>query len=214
MRLRTLAVAILIVLAVGAAVAEPKPADDLLQKAWRKFGAINDYSADIRLDMTGDKVSVKGMKMKFYYKKPDRTKVVARQGFAAMPKNVVLGNPMREMSKNARATLLRTEKKNGAQCYVVQLDPKAPSPTAPSALVWIDKARLLIIATSSLGPHKLDTNWTYTRVDGRYYLPLKIAADMVIPGETGPRPTKATVTFSNYRVNKGISDSVFSEEKK
>ncbi len=204
----------LVLLIAGAICAETRSATDLLEKARRKFDVIKDYSADIRLDMKGDKVSIKGMGMKLYYKKPDKTRVVAKQGFAALPKDLMLGSMIEQVAKSTRGSLLRTEKKHGAQCYVIQLDPTQPAPQAPSVLLWLDKSRLLIVATSSLGPQKFDTTWTYTRVDGKYDMPSKIEADITMPGERGSRPSHATVTFTNYRINKGISDSVFREPKK
>jgi outer membrane lipoprotein-sorting protein len=206
---RRVALVLLIVLLVaGSESARSESASSIVEKARNGFAAINDYSADMRLDMKGDKVSVKGMVMRFYYKKPDKTRVIAKDGFAAVPRNLGLGNPLKELSKNARPTLLRTEKKQGTDCYVLQLDPVNAS-GAPSMLVWIDRTRYLVRATSTLGPNKLDTVWSYTRVGGKHDLPSRIEADLVVPGETGNRPTKATVTFSNYQVNKGISDSIF-----
>lgn len=214
MRHHAPAAVLLVALAASLVCAQSRPAADLLEKARRKFESINDYSTEIRLDMKGDKVSIKGMTMKLYYKKPDKTRVIAKQGFAALPKDVMVGSPLSEMAKSTRGTLLRTEKKHGKDCYVIQLDPSTPSAQSPSVLLWLERSRLLVVATSSLGPHKLNTRWSFTRVDGKYDLPSRIDVEMTIPGDNGPRPTHATLRFSSYRVNKGISDSVFAKPEK
>lgn len=211
MNRRAVLVPLFLLLVAGFASAASESASSIVQKARNRFAAVNDYSADMRLDMKGDKVSVKGMTMRFYYKKPDKTRVIAKDGFAAVPRNLGLGDPLKELSKNARATLVRSETRQGARCYVLQFDP-VNSSGAPSMLVWIDKVSYLVRATSALGPNKLDTVWSYTRVGGKYDLPSKIEADLIIPGDTGDRPAKATVTFSNYQVNKGISDSIFQDQ--
>ena len=80
-------------------------------------------------------------------------------------------------------------------------------------LLWVDKERSVIVAME--GQSGFKTNWLYDRVDGKHYLPTEIRADMRDPrgsGEVGP--TKVTIKFSKYRVNKGIDDKIFQEKNR
>lgn len=211
--------------------AEAPSAARLLDQARRKLAAINDYSVDIRLDVTGGNITIKGMTMTLYFKKPGKTRIVARQGFAAMPRSMTLGDVVTELTRNCKSKMIKTQKKNGIDCYVIRLDPIRQG-GQPPVLLWLDKSRLLVRATQVKAPFPVKTEWQYGKVDEKYDLPRRIDAEIVSPqaagfhhrdpdeprranpGRKGPGPggtqtIHATLSFSNYKVNKGIRDSVF-----
>ena len=228
-----------VALLCGAALAEtPSPAR-LLERAQRNMTPVNDYIVDLRFDVKGQNITIKGMTMTFYFKKPAKTRVVARQGFAAMPSSVMMVDALTALVQNSRPTLLKAEKKQGMECYVIRLDPFRRGNQPPTTL-WLDKSHLLVRATRFEGPFPVKSEWRYARVDEKYDLPRRIDADITAPQSTGfgrrgrrdpdehsrrPKayaaspgpggPTQtmhATLSFSNYRVNKGIADSVFTSK--
>ena len=83
----------------------------------------------------------------------------------------------------------------------------------------------------------MKSEWRYARVDEKYDLPRRIQAEVTVPRaagfqsndpderprrnrarasgpglSSGTQTMRATLTFSNYRVNKGIPDSVFTSK--
>jgi outer membrane lipoprotein-sorting protein len=203
-------------------------AESLIGLARKNFAAIRDYSVDIRLDVKSDAIDVKGMAMTLYYKKPDKTRIVAKEGFAAMPRSVALGNVIDEVTKHCIPVLEKTEKKNGIDCYVIRLEPMLRGSKPPTTL-WLDKSGL-IRAINMGGPYPVRTEWRYAKVDEKYDLPRRIDVRIASPA-SGPYPrhrgrrpevqpvpaggvqtVNATLSFSNYKVNKGIRDSVFEPE--
>lgn len=226
-RLVILAVLATLIIPATQSAAAPS-AESLIDLARKRFAAIRDYSVDIRLDVDSDALAVKGMTMTVYYKKPDKTRIVAKEGFAAMPRSVTLGNVIDEATKRSVPTLVKSEKVGGVDCYVIRLDPILPGSQARTKL-WLDKSGL-VRATHMEGPYPVRTTWHYARVDEKYDLPCRIDARISTPvGSPYPRQprdpdaprrarvqpasgrqtVRAVLSFSNYRVNKGIRDSVF-----
>ncbi len=235
MRRSALVLGLVAVLLSAAAMAATPSATSLLESARKRFAVINDYAVDIRMDLNSQAMTVKGMTMTLYYKKPNKTRVVAKQGFAAMPKGVMMGDVLGELTKNSHPVLVRQEKKNGVDCYVLRLDSTDQSAAnRPSVNLWLDRSGL-VRATQIRGPYPAKTDWRYSRVYGKYDLPSRIDAEITGPEsdfspgrhghghEASPAPSparpsgntqtiRATLSFSNYRVNKGISDSFFKAE--
>jgi outer membrane lipoprotein-sorting protein len=222
--------AILASLLISSALSASPSADSLLDLARKRFAQIRDYSVDIELDVKGESIAVKGMTMTMYYKKPDKTKLVAKQGFSAMPREIVLGDVIDQLAKNCVPVLLKTEKKNGVECYVIILQPLLGA-GQPATTLWMDKSGL-VRSTESGGPYPVRTDWRYAKVDEKYQLPCRIDARITAPAMSamprhrhgdadeamqpqpanGTQTVRATITFSNYRVNKGIRDSVFKSD--
>lgn len=212
-----LCIALILVTLSGLACAQPS-ADKVIADVKRTFNAVNDYRVDATLSVKGDKLSVRNMKMTIYYKKPGRMHIDAKQGFAFVPTGTFLGNSIDDMTRGAKATYLRAERRSGIDCHLIRLDPAGPGGNPISVLLWIDKARSVVIASRTEGEAQMSTTWTYSRVDGKYHLPTRIAAD-IAPPASGPhagamQKSQAVITFANYRVNKGIPDSVFEEKPK
>jgi len=207
------------VLLIAPAIAGTPKGDQILAAMRKQFSAVNDYRADLSLTVKGSKVSINNMQMTVYYKKPNKIHVDAKQGVAMVPSGNYFGDPLGQMA-NAKAAYLRTEEKVGRPCYVLKLIGGQAPMTA-----WVDKERSVVVAMD--GEDGLKTAWRYARIDGKYYLPTEIRADIrpalaagrrrhADPDDQGPDigPTKATLKFSNYKVNKGIDDTIFQEKKR
>jgi hypothetical protein len=83
----------------------------------------------------------------------------------------------------------------------------------PAVTLWIDKEHVVMVAMETSGNGGLKTSWRYEKIGGKYYLPVEICADIRAPGRpNAAQPVKAVIRFTNYHVNKGISDKVFVQE--
>lgn len=210
---------ILCVLALtGTAHAARITGDQVIASVKKTFAAINDYKVGASLSITGTDIKINKMAMTIYYKKPNKVHVEARDGVALVPEGGFVGNPIEDLARGSKATYLRSETKAGSYCHVVGLK----SPDKPETTLWVDSKRWVIVATDSSGSFTASSIWRYKLVDGKYYLPSEISANMSIPGGGGfhrgprhedkpsrPRVAKMTVKFENYTVNKGISDKIF-----
>lgn len=198
---RSLSVALVLLIAWPALAAAPT-GDAIIASVKRAFSPINDYRCDVTVTVQGPQISINNMSMTLYFKKPNRMHIDAKQGFAVAPSGNFLGNPIEELSKG-HATYLGTERNQGRECYVLKLSGQGVNPK-----LYVDKARSVIVATEDERGSK--AIWRYGRVDGKYYLPSEIRAEMPNP-RGGSERVKTTIRFSNYRVNKGISDKIFEE---
>lgn len=214
---RLLSIVVLLIL-MTPAVADAPSGEKILAAMKKQLSSVNDYRADITLTVKGPKISINNMQMTVYYKKPNKIHVEAKQGFAMMPGGNYFGDPLGEMS-SAKATYVRTEKKQGRECYL--LDVATPQ---DSMKLWVDRQRSVMVAME--GRQGFKTAWQHEKIDGKYYLPSQISADVQGPavghrrhGATQDQsiqsgPTKVTIKFGNYKVNKGIDDKIFEDKKR
>ncbi len=207
---RTVLVLCLLVIAGHVAAANHPSGDDVVAMVKRAYDAINDYRVDVSIAVKGDMISISDMRVAVYYKKPDKLHVEAKQGFAIVPTGTYLGNPIDELTQHAKAVYLRSEKKQGRSCHVVRLDPIQGDDGGPSVTLWVDAQRHVIVATEMRGPSRIDSVWRYEKIDGKYYLPVEI--DVKTTAGSPKQNGKIVLKFSNYRVNKGISDKVFQQK--
>lgn len=191
-----------------AAVAQPS-AEDIVSAVRTQAGRVNDYQVEVSVSVKGESISINNMQATLYYKKPNKIHVEPKSGVAMIPGGTYLGNPVDLISAEMNATYVKAEKCQGRDCHVVRLDPMPGSDTGHSVTLWIDKARSVILATDSNATQGFRTAWSYATVDGKYYLPVRIDAQMPAPQGDGKQNIKATVKLTNYRVNRGISDKVF-----
>jgi hypothetical protein len=198
------------VLATGLALAAGPSAEAIFASVKKGFAGVNDYRADLTLSVKGPNMSINDMRMTLYFKKPNKVHVEAAQGMAMVPPGSFLGNPTGELATGAQPVYLRSQRKLGRDCDVLKLvNPKAGA-KAPAVLVWIDKERKVMVAMETSGELAVKTAWRYQKIDGKYYLPAEITADMKMPrGPQAGQSSKAVIKFTNYRVNKGISDKIF-----
>ncbi len=86
--------------------------------------------------------------------------------------------------------------------------------------MWVEKGTGAIIATSINGGYgagsqaSVVSNWKHQLVDNKFYMPAEISLDAKDSYRGGAENMKVTITFSSYKINRGIPDSVFVEEPK
>jgi len=221
-----LAAAVVGALALAAA-ARPKPAPaDVIGLLERNYASIHDYSADIEVSVDSPQLHMPRSAATLYFKRPDRMKIVPKEGFAVLPKDVFPGDPVRSIKQNFRLERLDSAKVGNEPVYVLSLVPKTTDVRGAMKL-FVEKRRGIIIGTDAdVGGAKFKSRWTYARVEGKYWLPSEIRIEMsgamstpvFDPREVKIKPPKSgkgttLVRFSDYKINRGIPDSVFAEGK-
>lgn len=195
---------------------------DVFAKMESDFKQINDYKVDVELTMKGADVSMNKMPMTVYYKKPDKVRVDSKEGIAIAPQGMVNQNPAAMFTKNFKPKYVRAEKHRGIDCWLFKVsDTRHPG---ADLLIWVDPKRAVVVSVESRGQFKMKSDWDYQKI-GNVYLPSKTVTEMEMPAmqpqpgrQSGPPPmmqgkTTLTTVYKNYRVNKGIPDSVFVQKK-
>lgn len=221
-RLSTLVVMLL----AAAAPLRAQNAQEVLRNLQQEFDNVNDYRADISATVLMPNLNVPPMKATVYYKKPDKVHI-ASSGFAMLPRDAVMFNPRMLGEDLYDAVVQGTELVDGAPCIKLKLLAKSDTLRLQRMMLYVDPTRWLILrmATDPAQGNSADARFTYLKVDGRWWLPSRIQLQMTLPAGSRPRSmpkeklketasTQSTVTivYSNYRVNKGISDAVFHQK--
>jgi outer membrane lipoprotein-sorting protein len=213
------------VLAVSSAQAK-MTAEDVVAQIEKNYNAIRDYRADVEVTINSPQVHMPKLKATIYFKRPNKIKLIAKEGFAVLPKDAVSGDPARWMKTNFKMSYLGSGRVAGEPVHVLRLVPKTTEVQGTTKLL-VEKRRGLILGTETeAGGASFRSRWTYTRVDGKYWLPSEIRTEMsgamstriFDPDKMKVAPPKAgkgtaLVRFSNYTVNRGIPDSVFEYRK-
>jgi outer membrane lipoprotein-sorting protein len=117
------------------------------------------------------------------------------------------GDATSQIRKNSRAEFVKTEPLHNRTHHVLKMTPQAADSPMRCYYLWVDAERSTI---SQLRLHPREGGeWmiriTHTRV-AQYWLPSQVV--ITIKAE-GTDPATLTFTFSNYRLNTGLSDEVF-----
>jgi outer membrane lipoprotein-sorting protein len=162
-----------------------------------------------------------------YFKRRDKFKLEPGDGFMVLPKEAFPGNPVDAIRTNFTVSYAGSAKVDNEPVHVLKLVPKTQD-AGGAVQLYVEKRRGLILKADSAnaGGADMKSRWTYVRADGKYWMPQQIRVNMsgvMSPQAFDPRDMKtkppksgkgtATVKFSNYRINKGIPDSVFVEKK-
>lgn len=219
-------VVMMLLLAVGISSSATITAKQVLAKASLNYSIINDYTVDAQLSIDSPSIHIPKTDVKIYYKKPDNVHVDSKDGLAILPKNgLMTGNPIKHFVSADELSITGSARIDGRDCYIILANfTKGDRPV--ESRVWIDKKDWLVMRISAnpgYGP-SVDVELKYVKTDGKYWLPVYTKARLSIPpmppmrrmhGNVAPgqpQSSTAIIRFSNYKVNKGINDSVFIEK--
>lgn len=211
--------------------AQSKDPNKLLKALEAKFEKVKDYQAevDVRLDM--EFIKVPPTKGKVYFKQPDKFKFES-DGFAMLPKQSTNFSPMQLLKGDYTSVFVRNEKIDGNSLDVVKLVPNNDTSNFIISTLWIDAANSVIskVETTTKKSGTVKTEFTYTPTTIPLPTVLKLSFNlgeanlpenpMNSKKETDQnrRPTRikglVIMTYSNYKINKGIPDKLFEEKKK
>ena len=201
--------------------------DELLNALKRKYKVIKDYSVDATIMVDVWFLNMPKKKAKIYYKYPGKVHVETK-GFALLPKRTAGFDPGSFIGDKYTAVFMKTEKWGNSIIDVIKTIPNDADNDLILSTFWIDEKRLLIrkmeINTKTGGTFQVYLEYNNLPYD----LPQKLLVefevkDMNMPKSmTGEMPKKekakpgkeekkgwVTITYSNYKVNKGIDDRIF-----
>ena len=205
----------------------------LVNKVKAKLEKVNDYKATgvLKTDVAFIKAPVSDVTI--YFKKPNRFRLVKRDGISVLPKGGVSVNISNIIGTNNFTALdAGNAVVNNIKTRVIKLLPNDETSNVVLSTLYIDEPNLLIrkAVTTTRENGTYEINMSYSKY-AAYGLPDKIqfsfnAKDYKIPkgitldfNETSSPVDSATaaknkkgvveITYSSYIINKGVDDAVF-----
>ncbi|MGE5432502.1 MAG: LolA family protein [Syntrophomonadaceae bacterium] len=204
----------------------------LLEKVKQKFSQVNDYEVNAHIKVDVSFLKVPEMDAKIYFMKPDKMKLDT-EGFAMLPKQAFNFSPDRLFKGDYSAIYVKKDNLGGTPVDVVKVIPNDPNSEIVLSTLWIDSGKDVIRKIESTprrgGAFEITFNYNNNM---NYPLPSSVQFSfdapnnprgMNSPGSQQQQPKAKTgqsergnvsVTYTNYKVNKGIPDGIFSEKKK
>lgn len=198
---------------------------DILNNVRYQFAKINDYTVDIHAIIEIPDIQVPPMDVKVYFKQPDKVHFKA-DGFAMLPRDGMLPNPGKFTEQDYSIISSGMDSLR----YKIELSPTKNQTMARKVTLWIDPHRWSIdrIESVSWQGQKTIVNFEHKQIQNKYWLPVKTIAQMNLSGVIGfsrmmmmqqqdnkapvERTGTITITYSNYKINSGLSDSVFEQQ--
>ena len=219
----------------GKALAQKKDPDKILEDVKKTFNEVKDYVVDIDIKVDVDFLKVPDSKAKIYYKQPDKVHLES-ESFALLPKEGLDFSPLGLLEEKYTAIYEKEDTVDGNKTAVIKVIPLEDESNVVLTTLWIDEAKHIIRrveSTPKMGgtfsielkydksgtKHPLPASMLFTFKVDKMELPKGISGEYnekESKSKDKKRSTtgKVSVTYSNYKVNKGIPDSVFEEKKK
>lgn len=206
----------------------------IINEVQNNFDRVQDYQVDVSIKVDVNFLKVPESKAKLYFKQPDKIHFES-DGFALLPKEGMNFSPF-AFTKGDYTTLFEKEETlNGIKTTIIKIIPLGDVNNIILSTLWIDRAKKVIRKVESTTKtngtfvmelkyddpklnYPLPTAMTFIFNIDKLNLPKSISGDMNT--ETKKEDDNKTTTgkvfikYSNYKVNNGISDSMFDEKKK
>ncbi len=215
--------------------AQQNDAQKLLDAVVHKFNKVKDYEADITVKVDISFLKVPPTKAKIFFKQPDKVKLDSK-GFAMLPKQSINFSPVELLNGNYNAFYVKSETMDNRKLEVIKIIPNSDSLDIILSTLWIDEAQSLIRKVETTGKRTGTTVINLDYENLAYSLPSKVTFSFNLGNMNLPKQLQQTqekserkdeehnrrqslsgsviLTYSNYKVNKGISDSFFEEKEK
>ena len=195
---------------------------DALQK---KYSSLKDYTVDINVHFDIEGFKAPDMQAKLYCKPPDRMKIESKRIFF-LPKEGGTFNPSMFNREDFEVKFLERLMYEGRNAIKLKLTPKKKKRNGQDFILTVDTDRNLIreMNISSFEGRDVKALIEYGHFSD-FDLPTRIELHLDIPfseskeirdfGQSA-QPAKritgrAEITYSNYKVNSGLSDKIFNE---
>jgi len=191
----------------------------------RKYSGLKDYTANVRVHFDIEALKAPDMQAKLYYKSPDKMKVESK-GIFFFPREAGYFNPSTFKPEDFEIRLLDHLTYEGRNAVRLQLTPKEMRRDNQRFVLTLDIDRTLILRIDTLAEEgrEIKAAIDYGKF-GDFELPTHIELQFeVSPTETDRMKElvpfahrtqrvagKVEITYSNYKVNSGLSDEIFKE---
>lgn len=198
----------------------------LLKRVEAEFAKVQDYT--VTLDVTADveRMNVPPMHVQMYYKHPDKFHF-ASANFALLPREGLAFNVARILSRFSVEDVGEGEQPTSVH---ILLRPKSDAARVGKLEISIDTTlwRPTVVKSVLIGGRTMTARFQYARYEG-YVMPALLTVQFksppadstdapismpgAIPRSPMPRNGTVTIRYSDYKINKGLSDDVFEKSE-
>lgn len=238
MQRRIAAILLLMVCLAGRGWAQGGDPAAVFYKLRSRMTAVRDYTADVRMKIDVGFMRVPMLTGKMYYKAPGKLRLERAGGISVMPqKSVTLS--IDKMMPMGPVTVIDAGREtiDGVSTRIIKVIPEGESDIV-LAKVWVDEGRMLALRTETTSRESgtVAMNLSYGKYIAEalpdkvvfimdvkdYKLPKGVTMDYDEGGKTPPagagkglpKKGRIEIRYLSYRVNTGLSDAVFAEQRK
>jgi len=191
----------------------------------RKYSGLKDYTVDVHVHFDIEGFKAPDMQAKLYFKTPDKMKIESKRVFF-LPKEGGYFNPFMFKKEEFEIRLLERLTYDSRKAVKLKLTPKKMKGTTQDFVLTIDTDYNLIreMNISSFEGREVKALIEYDKFND-FELPKRIELQLDIPfnesreikdfGQSTQKTKRVTgkveITYSNYKVNSGLSDEIFKE---
>ncbi len=201
---------------------DPARSLDALQK---KYSGLKDYTVDVNVHFDIEGFKAPDMQAKLYCKPPDRMKIDSKRIFF-LPKEGGTFNPSMFNKEDFEVKFLERLAYEGRNAVKLKLTPKKKGRGGQDFILTVDTDRNLIreMNVSSFEGREVKALIEYghfsdfdlpTRIELHLDLPFNESREIRDFGQSAQPAKRVTgrveITYSNYKVNSGLSDQIFNE---
>jgi outer membrane lipoprotein-sorting protein len=212
---------------------QSKDPDLILKRVVESFNKVKDYEVEVQVKVDVDFIKVPDTKAKIYFKQPDKINFES-DGFAMLPKEGINFSPMSFLKNDYTALYQKEDYIDGHPVSVIKVLPSTEQGDIILTTLWVDQSHNIIrkgeSTTKTNGTFTIDLKYDENRKD--FNLPSSMIFGFNIDkmnlskAFTGQAETeshknigkttsgKVYITYSNYKVNIGLSDKIFEKKKK
>jgi len=228
---------LIIILFTAVCFAKDNKPEDILDKVKEEFSKVEDYEVNVNIKVDVNFLKVPDAEATIYYKQPDKIRLKS-EGFALLPKEGLNFSPYSFLKGDYTAIFDKEQNVDGNSCYLIKVIPLGDRGDLVLTTLWIDKQKYIIRKIEST----TKANGTFT-IDLKYENNIKypLPSSMIfafnvqkmqmpkeITGEIAGEDNKVKdkrdkdrttrgkvyISYSDYKINTGLPDSIFTNDKK
>ncbi|HAL55363.1 MAG TPA: hypothetical protein DCP63_02505 [Bacteroidetes bacterium] len=208
---------------------------EILRKVEQTVEVVRDYTVEVQADVNMERMRIPKMQATMYYKRPNKIHFESTS-FAMLPREGMMLDPT-VLRESYVATVQESEVAEEKKVYKLQLAAMESKSRLRQLYVWVDGSNWTIVKMETI-PYQgrvLTVTITQALQEGKYWLPRTLKASFDVAGrdttekrieppatpptqwegvQRPPRSGSITVTYSNYKVNVGLSDEVFQQRER
>jgi len=204
----------------------------LMKQIREKLEKVNDYEADARLKTDISFLKVPDARVKIYYKKPDKIRIRNENGISLVPKETVSISLYSLVNSPYQALDGGTDIFQGTPVRIIKLLPTDENAELVLATLYVYSRRLLVVkaktTTRENGTNEVELEYgkfvsiglpdkiVFSFNTQDFKLPKGVTFDYddgsvkkKAPAAGNNQRGKIEITYLDYSLNKGLSDSLF-----